>query len=294
MLFESLAKMNENNKASSIKTYTDHLKTVLRLFNEPKNFLQMLKAKPDAVIKGLDNAKKTNDENYSDNTKKALFEVVVKLADYEKVTKQTLVKYVNAFSKYKILSEKVIEKKRENVFPTFPVVLSRIKDFYGEESKEFLISKMYELLPVRDDFHLKMVSTLKDANDKNENYIVIPKAKNKITIVINKFKTDARYDTVKKEVDTKSLLFKLITNFIHTTKPERYLFGNTVKNSVFVSNMFKNMNFDTMGEGAISYFRKLTRANNKDTSIEKLVELSNEMGHTASSGKNIYDRPVKD
>ena len=100
----------------------------------------MIKTKPDAVIKGLDKATKTNDEEYSDNTKKALFEVVVKLADCEKATKQTLEKYNDAFSKYKLLSERVIEKKRENVFPTFPVVLSRIKDFYGEESKEFLIS----------------------------------------------------------------------------------------------------------------------------------------------------------
>lgn len=291
LLFESLAKMNEKNKPSSIKTYTDHLKTVLRLFNEPKNFLQMIKTKPDAVIKGLDKATKTNDEEYSDNTKKALFEVVVKLADYEKATKQTLEKYNDAFSKYKLLSEKVVEKKRENVFPTFASVVTKIRDFYGEDSKEFLISKMYEVLPVRDDFHLKIVSAVKDTNDKNENYIV--KAKNKFTIVINKFKTDTRYDTIKKEIERKSLLFELITNFIKLTKPEKYLFGDTIKNSVFVSNMFKNMKFNTMGEGAISFFRKLAKANNDDTDVEGVVRLSKIMGHSGSTANNIYGRTTE-
>ena len=49
---------------------------------------------------------------------------------------------------------------------------------------------------MRDDFVLKMVSALKEADDAKENYIIIPRA-GILTIIINNYKTAQKYGQIK-------------------------------------------------------------------------------------------------
>ena len=62
---------------------------------------------------------------------------------------------------------------------------------FGKNSKEHIISLLYKEVPVRDDFHLKIVDKNYNTNDTN-NYLVL---KNKLLdVIINSYKTEKNTD----------------------------------------------------------------------------------------------------
>ena len=136
---------------------------------------------------------------------------------------------------------------------------------------------MYKEVTLRDDFILKIVSAIKDANNKKENYIVVPK-RGSLIVIVNNYKTSEKYGEIK--VKLSSTLSKLIRNFIEVEKlkPNDYLFGS--KNlSQFVTNMNKKIGVQG---GGINNYRKMAVSDvlHNNPSPEERVELSNSMKHS--------------
>ena len=136
------------------------------------------------------------------------------------------------------------------------------------------IIKMYQDVTVRDDFVLKIVSTLKEADDVKENYIIIPRA-GILTIIINNYKKSKKYGQIKvpltKEMSTS------IRTYIAGNNITEYLFGKS-KLSQFVSKNNKKMGIDT----GINAYRHMKVADelSKQLSAEDKVKLASSMKHT--------------
>jgi len=130
---------------------------------------------------------------------------------------------------------------------------------------------LYSEITLRDDFILKIVPSIQET-DENENYIIVP-IKDKLTIIINNYKTSNKYGEIKVKLSTS--LSNLIRDYMSKEKlgNNDYLFGN--KNlSNFVSNINKKIGI----KGGINEYRKMSVTdliNSKPTAQQrqKLAEI---------------------
>lgn len=193
-------------------------------------------------------------------------------------------RYTHEFNRYKILvQEDQALKRATNVLPSFETVLNIIKDKFGVDSKEYVMSSMYEELCVRDDFHLRIVTDDTFTNDKDINYLILT---NPLTIQINSYKNE-RNGAITHQVSEH--LQQLILNFIESSKPKTYLFGIPLTNSGFIGRFLKQAGIDTVNEGAIGFFRKMKR--NQTDDIDERVRNARLMGHSVATA-DYYKRTI--
>lgn len=157
---------------------------------------------------------------------------------------------------------------------TFNEYLRKINDEYGENSKMFLIGKMYEELTLRDDFQLLIVS--KTTRDTNHNYLILNKEK--IRITINKYKTEKRYGVISVLLSKK--LSNLVKRYIQENKLNvgDYLFGDKE-----LSDYINYNNKKVAVNGSISLFRKMKITelyNDPKVRKEEKIELASKMAHS--------------
>ncbi len=180
--------------------------------------------------------------------------------------------YIQQFDIYKISSNDYSTEKQETApIYTFKEYLEKVKDEYGVDSKIYVLSKLYSEITLRDDFILKIVPSIQET-DENENYIIVP-IKDKLTIIINNYKTSNKYGEIKVKLSTS--LSNLIRDYMSKEKlgNNDYLFGN--KNlSNFVSNINKKIGI----KGGINEYRKMSVTdliNSKPTAQQrqKLAEI---------------------
>jgi hypothetical protein len=199
------------------------------------------------------------------------------------ITKRIKDHYIHQFNIIKIASNDEITEKQDNTsILSFKNYLEKIKDKFGTDSKEYLLSSLYFEVTLRDDFILKIVSTIPKGDapkgDKNENYVVVPKREN-ITVIINHYKTSDKYGTIKVKLST--ILSKMIRNFItyKNLNPlgDDYLFGNKPLTQ-FVTKMNKTIGV----QGGINNFRKMSVSDllNNNPSPEERAKLAESMKHS--------------
>jgi len=193
------------------------------------------------------------------------------------ITKRIKDHYIHQFNIIKIASnDEITDKQEKTSIISFKDYLQKIKDKFGTDSKEYVLSSLYFEVTLRDDFILKIVGTIKDANDKNENYIVVPKREN-ITVLINHYKTSDKYGAIKVKLST--FLSKMIRIFIKDKNLNNndYLFGNKPLTQ-FVTKMNKTIGV----QGGINNFRKMSVSDllNSEPSAEKRAELAESMKHS--------------
>ena len=101
--------------------------------------------------------------------------------------------YSDKFLEYKLRSHlDSQEKKKNKVNIDIDEYVQKVLDAYGEESKEALIIKLYELHPFRDDLVLQIIP--KQVKQVDKNYIIAPENKtHNLTLVLNTYKTDEKY-----------------------------------------------------------------------------------------------------
>ena len=110
-----------------------------------------------------------------------------------------------------------------------------------EKILRYVLIRLYAEVTCRDDYgKLNIVTSLKDATDGKENYIVTPRS-GTMTIVINSYKTSKKYGQIKASLSQD--LSKLIRTYIAVNEITDYLFGKS-NLSPFVTKSNKKMDLN--------------------------------------------------
>ena len=262
------------NKESSRNNYLNWVKKFMDITD--CNNLEKCLTHPKKVLKLLE------DSPYSINSKKNYIEsVLVAITKTNiKLQPKTIAAYKNFFEVLKIKSiEENAKKQVEDKVEDFNKYLENIKSIHGENSKQYIISKMYDEATVRDDFCLKIIKSVRQNTNDKENYIVVP-ADGNLQLIINSYKTEDKNGVLNYVLSTQ--LTKLIRKYIidKKIKYSDYLFGKAKLLSDYVSKMNKKIGIT----GSITYFRKMKIAQIlRDENIndaQKRVELAAKMAHS--------------
>jgi hypothetical protein len=204
------------------------------------------------------------------------------------------------FQRYKELSKLELQEKKDNTtYPSFDEYLSKVKEKYGENSKQYLVSYLYSVFTVRDNLkQMTIIDKIKDDNEK-DNFLLINRTR--MMFIVNDFKTKKKYERLEFNV-TDNKLKQMIKDYnddpkvIKTRKQYKnnYFLGKTAL-STFVSDINKELGY--AGLGGINIYRhmRVTDHYNGDVnnlSFEARKKLSDSMGHTLTTQKT-YERNLK-
>ena len=268
---------------SQTKNYANHYKTIFAIL-KTKDYQATITSNPVKTIEAINNANKGNGKPYSVNSKKAYIQAILVSFDLGMPDPQkTKLLYFNDFQKSKLDSNAILEHKKatETVIP-YADYLNRVETHFGNKSEEFLMASLYNEMPVRDDFQLLLVKSLKEAKDDELQYIAIPtKQTEPITILINKYKTEKKYGPIKKTLSIG--LSQQIRAYIalHKITYGAFLFGKRTSNSGFIGTMNKKIGVD----GRINTIRQMHSSQFVLTSDER-VSLADEMKHSPMMSLN--------
>jgi hypothetical protein len=177
-------------------------------------------------------------------------------------------------------------EKQEIVYPTFSTYKNKVELMYGKESKEYLITSLYQTFAVRDNYGgipilKKPPTTLKKVkNSDTPNFIVVKK--NYSYIVLSNYKTSDQYDTLRLTLpySVNRLMKEYIANnniqFGEPLFPEEKL-------STFVSNMNNEIGYGNLA--GINAYRHMRVSELDGSSYADKVELANTMGHSVLTQK---------
>lgn len=274
-----------NYKKDTLKTYTNNLNQLMRV-TDCDNLALCLQNHKD-IIKRVNQAKtvataKKSSVPYGTSTLLGIFQIILVIIDQMKlnIDKQP---YHNEFEIKKIMSadEKAQRQENENVDAvyTFKAYLQKVKSAFGENSKEYLLSSMYNELTIRDDYAVKIISNADDANDnKTINYIVVSD-KTPVHVIINAYKTSKKYGVIKYTYS--KALSNRIRAYIDDNLLEEgeYLFGDKVLSS-FISGMNKKIDKDIKGGvNNMRHMKVSDEIKTIKTPAERLA-LANKMNHS--------------
>jgi hypothetical protein len=227
-------------------------------------------------VKIITDIQKYDKKAYSNNTIKGLYQMILFIIDRFnlKINKKP---YLKVFEIAKLQSIEDNDKKADTVpIMKFSEYLKKIKTEFGEKSKMFVLTKLYDELTLRDDFQLFIVDKIGDTKDDTRNYIVLYPSK-PFKIIINNYKTQTQYGVIKENLSKE--LTKLIKTFIKENNIQigDYLFGKENLSS-FVSKNNKLVGLT----GSISEFRhmKISEELAKVPSLEERKDLADKMRHS--------------
>ena len=206
---------DEKLSPGSRKKYKSDIKAVLAV-TKLDSFHAVIK-KHKASSTKLMQATKANGDAYSINSKKGWGQVLLFVLDRyirdhlplsgrHKLTKKAFEvahsSFVSLFHELKELSGN--EKKQKQAEEStgkiaFPEYLRRIKEAYGQDSKEFLVASLYSVLTVRDNYGKMVLIGFEKQNDKKGNFLIVNPSK--FELILNSYKTNKK--------GTESIRFKL-------------------------------------------------------------------------------------
>ena len=230
------------------------------------------------VIDTIHSATKPNSQPYSVNTKKSLFQMIIYLIDKLQLPISAKIKqqYLKQFDISKISSNDHTKEKQENILiPSFNDYLKSVREKFGSDSKEFVLSSLYHELTLRDDYQLKIISSSKEATDNKENYIIVPKT-SALTLIINHYKTSKKYGQIKAKLSLE--LSKMIRKYI---KRENLVFGDFLFGNKPLTSFVTKFNKQIHINGGISLFRMMSVSDllKNNPSAEERQKLAELMKH---------------
>ena len=273
-----LSKLSETER----KQYSNHLKTIFSILDTAnENIVNFILKHANKVIKLITAATHGSDfKRYTVNSRKAFIQCILKIITVLKlpITATQLQIYKNAFETLKLdsIDANIKAFDTTEIF-SFAEYLEKIKEKFGELSKEYVMSKLYEEVTVRDDFRLKVVPNFNDTVSEIENYIVVPiDSHHRLTIIINEYKTSSKYGPIREELSRP--LSNLIREFIKHMgiRYGEYLFGRAKTNSNFVSKMNKQIGID----GGINNYRHMKASEIKYKDNKERAKLAMKMKHS--------------
>ena len=282
-LLQNLRYDNVIKTDGTLKKYEEDTKRLMKL-TKCDNLVDCLKD-PKEISKVID------DSSYAINTKKSLYQTIVFIIDNLKLpySVATFNDYKKHFEIYKGKSTtEGIEKTYESLI-TFPEYLKLVKEKWGENSKMYLLGRLYDQVTMRDDFQLMIVSKSADVTD-DKNYLVVPKT-GQLKVVMNVFKTSNKYKIEPIKLDES--LSKLLREFMkkNNLKQGDYLFGNK-KLTSYISN-----NNQLIGvKGGTNTYRHMKTTeilSDPDLTEEQRIELSLKMAHSPLSQLKYVRNKIK-
>ena len=274
---EYLKKVIPADKKNTLLKYQEDINRLVNMTGN-KNIINILK-NPKKTLKSINNAKMANGSPYSNNTIKGVLQTCLLLIDRFNISADKK-EFINDFQVSKIQSSDDNSKKAdEEPIYKFDKYLEIVKNKFGDMSKMYVLSKLYNELTVRDDFVLKIVDKKSEASDPDENYIIM--GKNKILrIIINKYKTFDKYGVIDEQLSAglSKLIHQYATN--NSLKKGDYLFGNK-KLTQFVH----DNNAKIGVKGGVGEFRhmKISEELAKIISPEERILLATKMRHSPIS-----------
>ena len=282
-LLQGLRDTNVIKTDGTLKKYEEDTKRLMKL-TKCDNLVECLKD-PREISKIID------DSSYAINTKKSLYQSIVFLIDNLSLpyNVKTFNDYKKHFEIYKGKSTKEgIEKTFESLI-TFPEYLKLVKERWGENSKMYLLGRLYDQVTMRDDFQLLIVSKMADVTD-DKNYIVVPKT-GQLKVIMNVFKTSNKYKIEPIKLDES--LSQLLREFIkkNNLKQGDYLFGSK-KLTSYISN--NNQLIGVKGGTNLYRHMKATEIlSDPDLTEEQRIELSLKMAHSPLSQLKYVRNKIK-
>ena len=215
--------------------------------------------KYDKIEKQIREGKKQSspDDDYSINSRRGITSMILYASDNIPgimLSTELKEKYKTLNDLYSIMSKEQTEENKlseSHSVMNLEVYLDKIKNAFGEDSKQFLIASLYKQVTGRDDFQLYIVDRLGKTNNKERNYLFMPR-KGTCTIVLNHYKTAFRYKTYKKDVDSE--LTTLLRNYItkHKIDYDHLLFPEPL-----LGPFIKKMNKEIGVSGSINTIRHI-------------------------------------
>ena len=259
--------------------YIRDIKNVFRISGYLKTYTK--------IKKSIEDAKQVADptKSYAVNSKKAFVQAILYCVDKFKIplTPPVKQKFVDYFNELKIDSKDITNDRKIN--PTHAVIpfteyLAKIEAKFGEDSKQNLIARLYNEMTARDNFSgLIIVTTLRKNDDTLNNYLVVPRSKNtSCKIVLNSYKTDARYKQM--SIVLTKYLSKLIRDYIEKHKLTDALFPNSNRGLTgYITQMNKAIGL----KGSINLIRHLKVAEflaKPNLTAEQRRIMAESMGHS--------------
>jgi hypothetical protein len=285
-VFDLLLGLRDTNVIKTdgtLKKYEEDTKRLMKL-TKCDNLVDCLKD-PKEISKIID------DSSYAINTKKSLYQTIIFIIDNLKLpySVATFNDYKKHFEIYKGKSTKEgIEKTYESLI-TFPEYLKLVREKWGENSKMYLLGRLYDQVTMRDDFQLMIVSKSADVTD-DKNYLVVPKS-GLLKVVMNVFKTSNKYKIEQIKLDES--LSKLLREFMkkNNLKQGDYLFGSK-KLTSYISN-----NNQLIGvKGGTNTYRHMKTTeilSDPDLTEEQRIEVSLKMAHSPLSQLKYVRNKIK-
>jgi hypothetical protein len=278
----------ENESLGNRRFRINNFKTIINII-KPVDYTDLifkLTKQPNKVIKLFKNFEYQPLKTYSINSLITFYKSILFFVDKFNIPIKSdkKIKYEDQIQISDVVSSQELEVKNNNVsIPKFSEYLNKVIQHFGINSREYLISKMYEELKCRDDLQLILVRDYIKANPE-KNYIIVNEF-DQANVIINKYKTADRYGPI--NVKLSSELTNLIKNYILTHKIDNdELFFNTKNNSTIVSKMNKKLGYE--GFGAINLFRKMIASDSKDLPLKEQLKVAKQMTHSLKVHNSNY------
>lgn len=277
----------------TIKTYVDNAKRLSTIL-DITDFFTAFNDAPNVIDKIEKARTKTGKkELFSLNSKKGLYQAIVKLNDLLqlKIPKKDYELYMKRFDVFKVDSKKQTKAKADDEeVMDFNEYLKDVKETYGVGSKEYLIAELYHFRGFRDDLQFKIIQNNSDADKQDTNYVVVPlDKKTNCTIILNTYKTHKKYGQFVLKVPAP--LTNLIKKYVECNHLEygSFLFKEK-KLSSFISNFNRKIGLpitiNTLRQMRISKYHQ-----DRELTTEEEVDLAREMHHSVGASAG-YKRQV--
>ena len=281
------AKKPEQDSADTYDQCIIRLIKVLNVFNR-KKLIRMLK-QPEKVKELIENYEYATNKKYSINTIRLFFQSVLVFIDLLDlpVDKEFYKKW---FEIYKTRAQtELAELKLTKSVPDMDNYIQKVEEVFGTESIQYLVVKMFQEVPFRNNFKLVIVQSINDTHDKTQNFINMNE-NGTATITLNKFKTDSHYEPV---IGTTSIeTTNLIRDYMNRKNLSigDKLFDRNM--SQFMSRLNKKIGIE---KGGIQNLRRSivsTLAQNNGTDEEHYI-LAKKMAHSTRCAVEDYVYPIK-
>lgn len=236
------------------KVNVDKIKQVFKMINDNNLYDYIRKASKIADV--IDTAKQVKDptKTYSNNTKVALINSVIKTCEIFELKESKGVDFEGLYYYYKFFKLKgeietnPVNTRVGDAVVSYDEFVKKIKDKFGLISAEYLLAKLYQECPLRNNYsQIKIVETEKECG-VDSNCIEIPESANGVARVhLNVYKTKSRYGS------------KIITLSLYTTRLLKlYVVGKKIEGVLFpfdVSKRLKKMTEAVGVGGSVNMIR---------------------------------------
>lgn len=249
-------------KPNTKKAYLDNLARVRKVFPS----MQLNKSQP--MVNAIRESK------YSIATKRVMLAAILWAVTKLELKVKTVVmeELKHAYNVMKVESgDQLRERMATEVVPSWDEYLTKVKAEFGSSSREYLLAKLYQAIPSRDDFQLKVTDKMPE-DDKTNWIVITPKS---VIVVLNVYKTRDSYGQKRHKLSSE--LAKMVRAYLKGRSGE-YLFGNE-KQSPFISAMNKRIGY----KGGSNFMRHLAVTDAANGTAEERATLAETMGHSTET-----------